>query len=288
MPISEEIRLLIENLTLGIALLEAADRGVVTARLVSNNKEFLSSGHTVSKPLIPLEVNDNADLVRRANNQIRAAFSCSAIHTNYLFSTAYGDYPDSNPKSDIGNAHCIIYLISCAVSRQLMKPLWECQDNYQKVFNISAINFSFDARNLNDHALCWSDFGGLGRYNDLLEYCASEISDMDLETPEIRPEQLKYDLVSKPEESPKFEMAVVDSLDTFIQISCSVGSSEMIMAKTLYSTYSNWCFDQGCQPLGQRSFGMRLTASGFERRRRGRGKHWWVGISVGEAALVSV
>jgi hypothetical protein len=285
---SEEIRLLIENLTLGVALLEAADRGIVTARLVSNQNEFLSSAQTVTKPLIPLEVNDNTDLIRRANNQIRAAFVCSAIHTNYLFSAAYGAYPDSNTTSDIGNAHCIIYLISCAVDRQLITPVWECHDNYKKVFDVSGINFRLDARNLNGHTLRWSDFGDLGRYNDLLEYCASEINDVDLKSSEIKPEQIKYDIVSKPKETPKFEMAELDSLDAFIQMVCSVGSGEMVMAKSLYLAYSDWCIHQGYQPLVQRSFGMRLTASGFERRRRGRGKHWWVGISVEEMSLVSV
>ena len=32
--------------------------------------------------------------------------------------------------------------------------------------------------------------------------------------------------------------------------------------------------------VSQRSFGMQLTAMGFQRRRRGRGKHWWDGIKL--------
>jgi hypothetical protein len=30
---------------------------------------------------------------------------------------------------------------------------------------------------------------------------------------------------------------------------------------------------------------MRLTALGFERRRRGKGKHWWMGIALTESQV---
>ena len=59
---SEHIYLLVENLTLGVALLEAVERGIMTARLVSSQSEFIASDLSVAKPLIPLEVTDNADL----------------------------------------------------------------------------------------------------------------------------------------------------------------------------------------------------------------------------------
>ena len=36
----------------------------------------------------------------------------------------------------------------------------------------------------------------------------------------------------------------------------------------------------GREPLPQRTFGMQLTAQGFQRRRRGKGKHWWTGIGL--------
>ena len=39
--------------------------------------------------------------------------------------------------------------------------------------------------------------------------------------------------------------------------------------------------------MAQRSFGMRLTALGFERRRRGKGKHWWMGIDLTESQVMA-
>jgi phage/plasmid-associated DNA primase len=54
----------------------------------------------------------------------------------------------------------------------------------------------------------------------------------------------------------------------------------MSVAKELYEAYVAWCEQRGLEPLAQRSFGMALTSRGFERRRRGRGKHWWLGVGL--------
>ena len=46
------------------------------------------------------------------------------------------------------------------------------------------------------------------------------------------------------------------------------------------STFLDWCQERGQDDVSQRSFGMQLTAMGLDRRRRGRGKHWWEGIRL--------
>ena len=66
---SEHIYLLVENLTLGVALLEAVERGIMTARLVSSQSEFIASDLTVAKPLVPHEDNNKNNLIQKNNNQ---------------------------------------------------------------------------------------------------------------------------------------------------------------------------------------------------------------------------
>jgi len=66
----------------------------------------------------------------------------------------------------------------------------------------------------------------------------------------------------------------------FVDVQCEVGSGKLILAKDLYAGFQAWCRDTGQEDVSQRSFGMQLTAMGFQRRRRGRGKHWWDGIRL--------
>lgn len=283
---SEQIYLLVENLTLGVALLEAVERGIMTARLVSSQSEFIASDLTVAKPMIPLEVTDNSDLIRRGNNQVRAAFACSIIETDRIMRSVCGDIPDSNCSTELETAHCIISLIAEAFRNGLMTPIWRCPNNYRKLFAVDSANFMLDTSELDGKELCWSDFGGIQRYVDLLQYCATVIPYSHIHNSSITPEQLKYDIVAKPKEAPTFQMAPKDALGDFVENTCIVGAEKMVMAKDLYSSYLEWCVEYGYQPVGQRSFGMKLTSAGFERRRRGRGRHWWVGIAVSEGSLV--
>ena len=69
----------------------------------------------------------------------------------------------------------------------------------------------------------------------------------------------------------------------FLAGGCVVGPTVNVMAKDLYSAYLEWCQDVSQEPLLQRSFGMRLTELGFQRRRRGRGRHWWLGVGLADA-----
>jgi hypothetical protein len=71
-----------------------------------------------------------------------------------------------------------------------------------------------------------------------------------------------------------------DTVTAFIAAQCVTGSEAMSLAKDLYDAYSSWCQEAGRAPLAQRSFGIALTSRGFERRRRGRGKHWWIGVGL--------
>ena len=83
-----------------------------------------------------------------------------------------------------------------------------------------------------------------------------------------------------PENESICDPAQLDSISAFVKARCLVQAQEKITAKDLFDAYVIWCDREGCEFMAQRSFGMRLTALGFERRRRGKGKHWWIGIDL--------
>ncbi len=74
----------------------------------------------------------------------------------------------------------------------------------------------------------------------------------------------------------------LDSTAAFVSACGVVAPQAMIMANELYGNYLSWCEQTGREPLSQRSFGMRLTALGFDRKRRARGRHWWIGLGLVE------
>ena len=73
-----------------------------------------------------------------------------------------------------------------------------------------------------------------------------------------------------------------DSASVFVSACGVVDPEAMVLANELYNVYLTWCEETGREPLSQRSFGMRLTGLGFERKRRGRGRHWWIGLGLAE------
>ena len=67
-------------------------------------------------------------------------------------------------------------------------------------------------------------------------------------------------------------------VDDFVADVCSTGAEAMSLAGDLYASYAQWCLDQGYLAHSQRKFGLELRARGYQRKRRGKGKHWWLGV----------
>ncbi len=74
-------------------------------------------------------------------------------------------------------------------------------------------------------------------------------------------------------------------VDRFVTERCDTGEGKRILAGDLYAGFLEWRSDAGQEPISQRAFGMRLTALGLRRKRRGHGKHWWEGIRLADAAI---
>ena len=278
-----QIRLVRENLALAVALWGAAQKGVITAGFVPNRSEFLTADGRVVRVSAPLEVHDNQELVRCVNNQVRGAFAFSAIQTNRVLESVYGNSPIQADDSDLQAARCVLYLLSKSVSQDLMAPFWVCPPDYRRRFHVQFASFTLDASQLDGEKVCWDHFGGLDKYLDLLEFCAVEVEGCISYTKDISPlEEGPEALSSQPVGTALIEDLSDESVAKFVEVRCTADPNDMIIAKDLYDAYVDWCRQQDEEPLAQRSFGMRLTAMGFQRRRRGRGRHWWLGIGVRE------
>lgn len=66
----------------------------------------------------------------------------------------------------------------------------------------------------------------------------------------------------------------------FVINCCNANSEEKDRAKNLFAAYKVWCQQNGFEHLSQRAFGINLTTMGFERKRRDKGSHWWMGIGL--------
>ena len=69
-------------------------------------------------------------------------------------------------------------------------------------------------------------------------------------------------------------------VDLFVAKRCETGAGKRMLAGELYAGFLEWSHNAGQEPVSQRAFGMRLTALGLRRKRRGHGKHWWEGIRL--------
>ena len=83
---------------------------------------------------------------------------------------------------------------------------------------------------------------------------------------------------------PRFSVASQASehgpIDDFLADACSTGDEAKTLAGDLYTSYASWCLDNGYRAHSQRKFGLELRARGYERKRRGKGKHWWLGVAA--------
>ena len=73
-----------------------------------------------------------------------------------------------------------------------------------------------------------------------------------------------------------------DLVDRFLGEQCEIGPGCRILAGELYAKFVSWCETEGLDAISQRAFGLRLRAVGLTRKRRGHGKHWWMGVGLAE------
>ena len=311
---------------MAIALRRSAGMGLLNVSFVAH----FGAEETEDSADAPaaLHVQDNGDLCRCANNQIRAAFGYSVLITHRILDEAFGTVEGSSARNDRNDACCVLRLLAGTLDANPMAPTWVCPVGDRRRFAVEPAGFGLDARNLHGHELMWSDLGGLQSYLDLLAFCAEMVegagtyeepsegrdrvagvdgSPVD-ENPAEEPEAREEAQASEAEDS---ERAATESgpvnegrararaapktagdtdmglVSEFMEETCVVADEEMVLAGDLFNAYVEWCGERGAEPVGQRRFGMYLTSAGLERKRRGRGKHWWMGIGLREVPALA-
>ena len=288
-----EIRMVWENLALAMALWSGTKKGLIT-------KDHLPSGRTVVPTddgrLVhvynPLVLKNEQDLARCVNNQVRGAVTFSAMQTHSTLDSLYKYPPLGRPgvtetDPDLRAARCAIYLIYTALSQGLLAPVWNCPAAYRQYFEVRPVSFVLDAASLDGKPVYWEDFGGLGKYLDLLEFCML-VTERRADHPHLGlagtgPEANQAEAgQAYPGRSPVTisgnERVASFQVTAFLEAKCVMEPESYTIARELYDEYLAWCQDTGQTPLVQRSFGIQLSRLGFIRKRRGRGKHWWKGL----------
>ena len=276
-----EIRLVKENLDLSMALWQAVQEQKVTAKqLFRDGPDDIVVAFAVDN-----DGPDQQELTRRAANQARAAFALSVIQVQRSLDRVFSGSPVDEENPDLQAARCVMFLLNNTISSDIFTPVWDCPPEYRRRFEVRPINLLMDAGELHGKGLSWDHVGGMPQYLDLLVYFANwveDIAEIEKQSPtglwENAPEdKLEPVLVLvNPAPAEKIDGPVAQ----FVERQCDVGDGNLVLAKDLYAGFQDWCRETGQDDVSQRSFGMQLTAMGFQRRRRGRGKHWWDGIRL--------
>ena len=168
----EEIRLVKENLAFAVALWKAAVSGRVPPGplLRPSRESALYSQQAWSAQRSESEL--AAELTRSAANQMRAAFTLSALQSHRSLAVAFPGEPIQEEWIELRAALSSMYLIGRAVQRSILQPVWECPPPYRRLFHIRRLGFTLNATGLEGRVLSWDHFGGLERYLLLLEYIA--------------------------------------------------------------------------------------------------------------------
>ena len=316
-----------------MSLFAAAHQGLITTTFVPPRADlYLDNGDAVEYS-VPLELPDNAALVKSAGNQIRGAFVLSALQTHRELEARPNDRAQANPSDpNLSAARTVLAIISGSVEGNLVAPAWNIPELQRRRHVIPEPDFTLDATDLDGQEIRWDHFGGLPRYLDLTLYLAARLdesaghSDTDRlhrdygypgrlasQTSSVAPagpagvrpgygsgagrlrrlgNAAANDTspagwiapTSRP--APRFSIASQASEDgpvaDFVSQVCRTGGRAMTLASELYASYASWCLDNGYLAVSQRKFGLELTASGYQRKRRGKGRHWWVGLQPAE------
>ena len=299
-----EIRLVRDNLSLAMALSQSTNNGLITP--VHVLPEDNPSGAYDRTPTPAPN-----DLSRRMGNQVRASFGFSVLQAQQSLERVYPSSPLTELHPGLKGARCSIYLLSISLRRGLLSPVWVCPPEYRQRFEVPSISYALDVSLLDGTPVVWEQFGGLGKYLELLDYCAAWVQSWNPESamPDVRPPAPTtpapgpFPFVEVPQVADTVidaEPAIRPSETTipapsaensqaaapvinFVQSRCYLEQEALCAASALFKAYQDWCLETESRMMTQRSFGLELTKMGFQRRRRGQGYHWWQGIGLADS-----
>lgn len=278
---AQEVGMVRENLALAMALWAGARKGLITTAHVPTGRAAVPTDvGTLEEVFNPLDLRNNQDLLRCINNQIRGAVTFSAMLTHGTMAQVFKSPPLREADPDFRAARSVMFLVYNTLSQGMLSPVWSCPPPYRQRFEVSPISFVLDAANIDGKEVFWEDFGGLEKYLDLLEYCIGWVEEVSQDAKSYIANVVP--IVVSMENQLSMGLSGDEPVATFIHDKCTMDTDSSTLAKDLYDHYIGWCRNTGNQPMLQRNFGIQLSKLGFVRKRRGRGRHWWMGVRLAE------
>ena len=271
-------------MSLAVSFWTAANKGLITSAHLLSEPEAASGNATAHGVAGPVVRHTREELLRRLTNQVRSSFVFAVMQTQLTLELVYNTGPLDEADPDLRAARCAIHLLNTSLNLSLLTPVWACPPQYRRRFEARPISFLLDATELDGKTVVWDHFGGLEKFLELLDYCAAWVRPWSgaRQDPGSSPGLVTGPAQRAPvqgEFSPRVPPGP-DPVSGFVRNRCRVSPDAQSPARSLYQAYRDWCWETGRQAMAQRSFGMGLTNMGFQRRRRGQGYHWWMGISL--------
>jgi hypothetical protein len=127
----------------------------------------------------------DAQLKADARNLVLMTLASTALATDKAMDIVCGvKNPDDT--SDLGSARAILYQIRCAFAHDLLVPIWSPKSKYKLTYRVTVNvlreagaatprTIELDMPSLGGKHLSIADFGNLGGYVALLQYCLNRV-----------------------------------------------------------------------------------------------------------------
>lgn len=274
MKLSDRIEALLRNFYLSLSILETANNG----RLILDNFSFLPRNRNPFDQANMREESRDAPygaIQPAVRNNFKATFAFTAVEVDAIFRSMFVTHPVTEEDINVRYVRVIIALLGQSFIADPMNPVWECSMEFCNVYETYNPYRRFDAREIDGTPIDWEQFGGIQGFVLILQN-ALEIIKTAEKTAETTITYIPNELRLKSRK----RSAQYEHLKDFIMEQCDISDSSMSLAGSLFDSYETWASGAGITPLSQRGFGIGLREFGFERKRRGQGKHWWIGIGL--------
>ena len=274
MELSDRIRALQRNFYLSLSILETANNG----RLSLDKFSFLPRDRHPFDQVNMREANSDyayGSILPAVRNNFKSTFAFTVIELDAIFRSIYSSHPVAEKDINVRYIRVLIALLGSSLINDPMNPVWDCPADFSDVYEAHNPYRKFDARGIDGKPLDWDQFGGVEGFVIILQNALEIVLDNEARQTVVNsyvPNELRLRSRKRSEQ--------YEHLRDFIMEECQISDSAMSLAGRVFASYEEWATAAGITPLSQRGFGIGLGEFGFERKRRGQGKHWWMGISL--------
>lgn len=177
----QAMRSAVEMFVFSCFLNDAIGANRITLSIFSQQIELQDDG----KGLVIKQGFTDEQLKADARNLVLMALASTALATDKAMDIVCGaKNPDDT--SDLGSARAILYQIRCAFAHDLLVPIWSPKSKYKHTYRVTVNvpresgaatprTIQLDMPFLGGKHLSIADFGNLGGYWALLQYCFDKV-----------------------------------------------------------------------------------------------------------------